>query len=386
MSIPYCPSCRAALPEKVESWICLESVDAETPEAQEDSDLGAIYTEGDDNDQIPYQDELHICNTFNKSGTSCSVCNKPQQRGLFELACPNPKCRMELPNIANCDSRTITVTGPSGSGKSHYIIALNYWWTQHLNRFRLVPVPAMGERVNKAFKNFTNQVLRKKRMLSATMEGGMISFSWHIKPMDGSRSGILFSLPDVGGGRLLSARFLLANRYYHYSSGVIFLIDADRMIQTDNPGAVTGSRDRNPADHFEVANAMITDFERRLDPVEVRNTPIAICVNKLDRLRYHDPRWDQIARDYTPFHDGYFDIHTCSERSDQIRNLLHADPDLSQALGLLEATFDHVMYFVIATIGSDTEEVKLMPLAVEDPFLYQLWHLNYITSNQVVSS
>lgn len=384
MSLPYCPNCRVDLPERIESWTCLECKPLDELHQSETTDLGGGDFGGSGGtDDIPYQSERPICETFNHSGEECIGCKQARKKGLFELACPS--CRMELPVISNCDPRTITVTGPSGSGKSHYIVALDYWWAQQLNRFRLVAVPAMGERIKRAFKSFSSQVVRQRRRLPATLAGKMISFSWQVKPTDGSRPGLLFTLPDVAGERLLSARALLANRYYHHTSGVIFLVDSDRMILTDNPDSVIGGTARDPADHFEVANAMITDMERRSQdaPEKVRNTPIAICVNKIDKLRIHDQRWDEIARDFTPVHDGCFDINCCSERSDRIRDLLYSDPDLAQALGLLEATFNHVMYFIIATIGSDTESIRLMPVAVEDPFLFHLWHLDYIPTNYV---
>lgn len=387
MPLTYCPNCRFDLPDVIECWNCLESVPIDEAAEHEDTDLGGGDFAGG-NEEIPYQSELTICRTFNKSGTVCSKCGKPQKKGHYEIACPNRNCRMELPRIANFDPRTVTVTGPSGSGKSHYIVALDYWWAQHLNRFRLVAVPAMGNRIRKAFKSFTSEVLRNKRRLGATLERKMISFSWHVKPTDGSRQGILFTLPDVSGERLMDSDALLANRYYHHTSGIIFLVDGDRIIQADNPSAVASGPERNPADHFEVANAMIIDLERRHQDnlAEVRNIPVAICVNKLDKLKVHDPRWDDIAHSYTPFHDGFFDIQNCAERSELIRNMLYTDPDLSPALGLLEASFDHIMFFIIATIGSDSEVVKLMPVAVEDPFLFHLWHLNYITSSTVVSA
>jgi hypothetical protein len=216
--------------------------------------------------------------------------------------------------------------------------------------------------------------------LNATLAKSSIAFSWQIKYRDNSGPSILFTLPDVSGERLLHRRSLIANRYYHHSSGMIFLLDADRLMQSDNPGIGTAP-DRDPVDHLEVVTAMIEDLEARLEPAFVKAMPIAICVNKLDKLRAYDNRWDQLARDFIPFHDGYFDFATCSLRSEQIRNLLYENQDLAQAVGQIEATFANVMYFMIATIGSDSENVKLMPIAVEDPFLYQLWHLGRVQAN-----
>ncbi len=381
MPLPYCPNCRHDLPEVIESWICLHSRETGQNVDGSADDLGGFqFTDDGSGDDSPFQSEDEICGKFNPGGDSCNTCGKPKRKGTAEVVCP--KCSMELPNVGETECRTMTVTGPSGAGKSHYIIALHTWWSQHLKDFELVAVPAMGSRLKKAFKQFQNHVLRNKKKLNATEGGKMISFSWNIKSKDGARPGILVTLPDVSGERLLTSRYLIANRHYHHAAGVIFLVDADRIIFSDNSGDDVGSTKRgDPADHFEVAEAMISDFERRLAPEVIRNTPIAICVNKLDKLRSYDARWEEIARNYTPTHDGYFDIQTCHARSEHIREVLFDDPDLSNALGLLEASFDNVMYFVMATIGSESETLKLMPVAVEDPFLYQLWHLNYVHAN-----
>jgi hypothetical protein len=389
MSLPYCPNCRHDLTADVPSWICLQIIDekpsrSSTVSAIKTADLGGAKFSGGESVDIPWIEEMGICGTYNETGTICHGCSKTREKAKFENACPH--CQMELPNITNFEPRTITVTGPSGSGKSHFIVALHMWWSQHLASFGLVAVPAMGERLKKAFKFFQRRVSRDREKLEATVAGRMISYTWHVKTRDASRPGILCTLPDVSGERLMDQRFLLANRYYHHSTGVIFLIDADRMIMSDNPDAYSGESQRDPGDHFEVANAMITDFERRLDPAEVRNTPIAVCVNKLDKLRAHDPRWENLARAHTPLHNGYFDCDTCYLRSGEIRELLYLDPDVAQALSLLETAFEHVMYFIIATIGTEGERIRMMPVAVEDPFLYHLWHLNYIEGNQIATA
>jgi len=381
MSLPYCPNCRFPFKSPPTGWICLQSL----PNGKlVDPNGGGIDAEATkffsgDSDEIPYHDEPDLCNAFTPEGTVCCnpKCGVEKEPGLYDTACPN--CLQPLPQIRDIDPRTITVTGPSGAGKTHYIVALAEWWKGHLPYYGLTAVPAMADGIHSAFRGFHRRITRKESVLGATPSGKTISFSWQILPSDPAKgNGLLMTLPDVSGERVLKPSFLKANRYYHFTSGVVFLLDGDRIIYDDDPTTIPDDDLRDPVDHYDVATAMVSDFESRLSFEEMAHIPIAVCVNKIDKLRKHDSRWEDLTGKYIPNHSGHFDEGTCAERSLAIREVLWSNPDTTPLITLLEGKFDNVMFFTIATLGSDREEVEFMPVAVEDPFLYLMWHLDLV--------
>jgi hypothetical protein len=323
-------------------------------------------------DEIPYQSDEELCYAYN-DGENCKSCGGKREKGRFEDACP--KCRMEIPRMrGDFSGRSFTVSGPSGAGKTHYLVAINEWARSHLGHYHLSMSPAMADRLRRGFDVLRNRVLKNKETVMNTPAQQNISFSWRISKANPNGTSMLLTLPDASGERLLNYHHLLANRYYHHTCGIILLIDAGRFTDSGDG--------RDPEDHVKLVHAMIEFLAEHLTPEEMKRLPIAVCVNKSDLLTDDaGGEWAKIAEepDYMPVHQNGFDHDVCNARSEAIRGLLWHNPNMPEVITSLEQEFEHLMYFLIATIGSaDEKELQFMPNSVEDPFLYLLWESSFV--------
>jgi|GEM_PF-5937249 len=384
LKIPYCPNCRCPITEKSVGWRCWKPKKTDDDGFADLSELnagkamepetGKFFDEEEEKDlELPYQNETSLCRHVNQwSEDTCGGCKEARSRGEFRYFCLYKGCESEIPDLRNVEAKTLTITGPSGAGKTTYTIALYEWWRENLADFGLTRIPAMAELLQKAFKRQRDQLIIKKQKLLPTPEKKMISYSWQLTGMvEGRSKGILVTLPDASGERLTKPEHLAGNRYYHSTSGIIFLLDADRM---DGDG-------RSSEEHMDVALTMVDDLRRRLGEEETAKIPLAVCVNKIDKLRTGtDPRWAEILRNYLPDHNRRFDVEKCVERSNAIWDILAGAGDVGNVVSLFEETFRNIMFFPVATLGSEVigEEIKWRPIGVEDPFLFLMFHLKFV--------
>lgn len=379
MALTYCPNCRQPFTGSPREWICL-APKSEVPSQLDvgvSDDIVSYFHQPDASaDEIPYQTDDKLCYAYNHADECIATgCTNRKADGLFQSACPNPKCRLELPILTGeISGHTFAVTGPSGAGKTSYLVAIEQWGTSHLRGYGLSMRAAMAERVKTGFNYLKQRILRHKQVAIATPKGYSISFSWIIKKLDGGKPGLLLSLPDASGEGLYNPHHLIGNRYYQHAKGIIILLDGERFLGIDG---------RDPEDHVNLVDAMVQDLNR-LYPSEQerRRLPIAVCVNKSDVLTKSDPGWEQLCGEgrFIPAHQGRFDHATCKLRSDGLQQILSTCPGMGQVMSILDAEFDNVMYFVIATLGSSkTEDLSYMPVSVEDPFLFLLWHHEYVS-------
>lgn len=381
MPLPYCPNCRSDIDETNLGWICWQTtkrpaaIAAPTPMGADKYQTGTVA-------EYRGEKEGVLCEQYNDPGTEqCVACHSPKRR--HELACPI--CRMEVPRVNDMAAHSITITGPSGAGKTHYIVALYEWWRIHLPALGPVVRPVMGRRLTQRFESLRRRVVERNSTLEHNAPGEIISFFWQIRASDDGRPGILFTLPDVAGERTLNRWALAENRHYHFSTGVIAILDGER-IAVAHQLAVKG-KVRDPNDHLELIEAMLADFDGRLTPQERATLPIAICINKVDVLIRLDPRWDDLMAQHEPRHEGYFDYWRCEERSRAIEALLLSKPRTKAIVDLVRRNFIHVMFFAMAAIGSEAEateggtgSIEFAPIAVGDPFLWLLWHLGIVAT------
>jgi hypothetical protein len=313
-----------------------------------------------------------LCNQFNdaqRMTCSSEACGGGPREAAFSCpACPN--CKIALPYHPNLYARTISVTGPRAAGKTHYIVALNAWWEQQLPRFDLLATKVMAKALEHVFDELSESICYKGGRAEAAVPGRVFSYAWQIARTGSALDpALLCTIPDVAGQDLLKLETLLANQHYRFASGIILLLDGDRLARAR--GLL--EHDRKPADHLKLIHAM-TSYLRRQRGEEARRLPIAVCVNKVDTLAALDPEWAQVIGDYIPDHDGRFDRTTCQARSDAIAELLRTYSETQGIYWSVTNFFDMVMFFPVATLGSEGSEApfRFNPLHVEDPFLWLL--------------
>lgn len=380
MSLPYCPNCRHEIGEDALGWICWNTFRARA-DAKDDIREQAMDAYGQETEYRGEREDV-LCGCYNPPGTdtcASAECGAPKSPGRFLQACPY--CRMDVPEIENCSTQTITISGPPGAGKTHYIIALHDWWERHLPRFGPMIEPAMGRRLRKRFSALRKLVIEQKTVVEANLPGEMISFSWRIPPSDDGQPGMLLTFPDGSGERQLDAEALHVNRHYHHTTGIILVLDGERIAVSQGIDYETA---RDPYQHTMLINAMLIDLNKRLTPAERSAIPIAVCINKVDILVSREERWKQVMNTFQPRHEGFFDHATCDQASDAIRELLLSYPDTATIVYKIERNFVNRMFFAMSTIGSEVRDglkgnsIVFLPQRVSDPFLWMLWFLRVI--------
>ena len=392
-ALPYCPNCRHPLLGIDLGWICWQRrSEQRTP--SDTSGLAHLQAGKVFQDQTTVQPQLYvqvediICDTFNPpAAPACRHSECGRERGpanTFRPACP--RCQMEIPRVENVRDSTITITGPAGAGKSHFIVALSDWWEMNLGFFNLTVEPAMGSRLRAEFDRQYEQVVNSGQKLPTSIPGHMVSFSWIIRPGAniGSFPGMLCTLPDVSGERLYDEKALESNRHYHYSKGIILILDGDRIAvaqQLVRAEALPQERRRSPRDQTLLIDAMIANL-RTLKPNDYVDIPIAVCVNKVDALSEMDQsgHWKNVMLLNTPTHveQGGFHLSACQARSGSIETLLLSHRQTAPIVHKLRSNFAQIMFFGIATIGSDADhggKIRYDPVSVEDPFLWLVQQL-----------
>jgi hypothetical protein len=388
MTLPYCPNCRHDLDEQALGWICwrISAGPVNVAPGAADSQAAAVHY-GKTKVEYRGQREPTLCEHYNSPEADVCMsreCGAPKVPGRFRPACSI--CEMELPSLTDLSSHAITIAGPASAGKTHYIVAVNEWWTNHLPALGPTVLPAMGRRLTERFETLRRRVIDQSSTLEATVAGEMISFSWQILPQGGTTQGLLLTLPDASGERMLDQWALAENRHFHFCSGIILILDGDRVAVAHQ---LPVQSKRDPSDHLKLINAMLLDLNSRLTPQERSGIPIAVCVNKVDMLSSRSEQWERLMATHNPDHDGYFDYRGCADRSAEIEALLLSKAGTKAIVHLLKNNFMHVMFFAMATIGSSPAvdggeggTIVFAPFAVGDPFLWLLWQLGIVEMEQ----
>ena len=399
MRLPYCPNCREPLPQDPLPWLCQRPIRKEhaTQHSKAEQDKLRLLNPakaGVSDSYLMVEDDL--CDYLNEGGsqTCAGRCKQPRIPGYFLEMCPNPSCGQDLPDLPeglDVEPGTVTISGVSGAGKTTYIVALREWWSAYLPDLRLTPMSVMGRKVEQIFQSFRHTLLEDRKRLAGTAKGGLISFSWLFMPsFDQDGKSLLLTLPDVSGERLGDAAGLRRNRHYDNSRGIILLLDGDRIavahgladpvsIRAESNADGSTPSPRRHQDHMDVINAMVVDLVRRCGKTQMANIKLAVCVNKIDKLCELDERWMHLAAHHQPDHSQGFDFYACEARSNVIRTILSSHPETRGICSTLYNNFgDNVMYFAIATLGSDMEPIEWSPYAVGDPFLWILYQAGII--------
>lgn len=382
----FCPTCVRYVPETELAWICLRPLRSAAGKAARLVEPGGAVRKADRAAEKLYGKEAaagylgephrSLCRHRNEPGAT--VCASDRCAGPRDpkLSCGlhlTEECETELTHM-DAPARTFSIAGPPGTGKTHYVLGLRKWWVLNLDRFGLTASDYMSRDSQGLFDLYWKTVVEEQQKLDTTVPGQTGCFSWLIRKLrDPKDPGIICSVPDVSGEDLHTVEKLRESQYFTHTSGIIFLVDGDRLAR------FRGLKEYHydPMDHVTQLRTMIAWFDKAHSDPNWRKFPIAVCVNKVDSLAKLDSRWDEVIQNNIPHHNQTFDFRASEARSDAIRTLLlqHAD---SRAIVEHVKTFEHFMYFAIATIGSGEEKFTFRPMNVEDPFLWISWHMGII--------
>jgi hypothetical protein len=404
-----CPYCLFPIDEGSRSWRCRRPPplsDAPPTAPVPAAGAGETAAPPPDADASEPLNNSYCDTLYRDSRGPCPRCGSSNPR---VPVCP--RCNAILPGgWHDRQSLSVGVLGESGSGKTHYIVALHSWWEAHLNRFSMSFLPEMPFVFERQFEEIRHQVI-SGRVLEPT-DDKAYAFLWDIRQSTRSffDRPFYFYYHDTAGENLADLdRTRPKSGYILAANMLLFLVDGERLraveakLHPERPTAEVGA-DPGPApmDAFRDAPGTMGDTgtrgqdatrglwsvikflreqtnagNKRLD---VR---IAVCLNKSDEVGRAFPGYrDAITK--RPRHDAYFDLATCQHLSDVVEHYLREELKQGNLVELIRAHFSDHLFFPTATLGSGPSESGSMeyghwsPLGVEDPFLWILWKQGHI--------
>ena len=179
------------------------------------------------------------------------------------------------------------------------------------------------------------------------------------------------------------------------AEGILFLVDPLQLStirrklilnQDDNGGDFTSQ-------YQESRDVVITLAEHFIGSQEDGKTsiPTAVVITKSDMLtslaeeegEYIKPN-SNVFENY--IHKGYFNLNEYENINGEVQRFLEkVDLAFKDAV---EVHFKNVSYFAVSSLGQNPVEGKLekviQPMRIDEPFLWLLYKLGYISSNEGV--
>lgn len=313
-----------------------------------------------------------------------------------------PYCHNEFPNyFGEVDNLTIAVIGAKETGKSHYIAVLKKMLEENVGpAFSFTITAANDKTIQRYNSDFKKPIFEDKTIIlstkSAAVEHGVrepLIYSIVFYENKGGRKirkkMITFSFFDTAGEDLNSEDVMsVVNKYIYNANGIICLLD---------PLQLKGVRDLVPEGTvLPEINTEIDDIIARVSNL-IRNAksvkgtglrssidiPIAITFSKVDVLRKILPPSSQLHNLSPHCIDEVFNISDMENVSSEMEALIAKWSGVN-LLTQVSSNFKDYKYFGVSALGcnpADSNQTinQVIPIRLEDPFLWILWKNKLIT-------
>lgn len=330
-------------------------------------------------------------------GVRCDSC------GVRSTTRVCPYCHQDLgPELGQIkDQKIIAIIGGRATGKTNYIAALiNRMQTEVAARFGTA-VNMIGEDTRQRWRNdFYTPLFIRKEVLGGTQSAAVdpsvrAPLMFRFKFADGSRLRVLnISFFDAAGEDLHTLSTMsVYNRYICHADGIIFLLDPlqiptvreELTLGNHLPAASLPVEDVHAYPEYIVENLrMLFEQELRLAPQQKVKVHIAFALSKVDALM---PLLDSGSALKRPSrHPGWLDLRDVAWVNTEIENYLVSWIHDAFMNGIRH-NFASYTFFGVSAFGDqpDASNLRLRgtisPLRVEDPFLWILYKLGFIQSN-----
>ncbi len=334
---------------------------------------------------------------------NCAHCEKPTDYRLC------PRCHAHLPDsVVTLDMGHVAIFGPQSVGKTTFVTVLLHELDNHVGPeegFILDPLTEeIRERYDREYHETTyggsqfgigeeigGEVYRRSHSATAPIEANrsilqplVYKITNHGKR--GSSQTSLLSFFDTAGEDWDKNIDLLRAeaRYLKLAKGLLFLVDPLRIraVAWDGRIRLTEKESRVPAaDYLSDVRKLSTFFPRT--PVE---TPLAICLNKLDRwggLMEPGSRLYDLARSVVP---GRPDKNLDRQVHEEVQRALRGWGAAS-FLEHVAVTFPNHQFFACSALGDaaqehdDQAQPLPTPLLIDRPVLWLLRQQGVLTAD-----
>jgi hypothetical protein len=327
----------------------------------------------------------------------CPNCGKPTGVRLC------PRCHSQLPDSAiTLEPGHIAIFGPQSVGKTTYVTVLIHELDHRVGPERGFVLDPLTDEIRERYEREYHEVsyggsqfgigeelggdsYRHSHSATPSIETNRgilqpLVYRLSAKPVRGRRHGkdALLSFFDTAGEDWEMNIALLRSeaRYLSEAKGLLFLVDPLRIrVVAQDPRIQLTEKERRvpPADYLSDARKLTTFF-RRL-PV---STPLAICLNKLDR-------WGRLLEPGTRLHEWACGVPDPNQPDPALDQAMHDEVQTSLrrwgAAGFLEyiaLNFPIHRFFACSSLGDAAQPREDLPQPLPTPLLVErpvLWLL-----------
>lgn len=314
---------------------------------------------------------------------SCPGCGNTSR----DRICPH--CHNLLPNYyGETDNFMLAVIGAKETGKSHYIAVLIDYLVNVLTESFMFSASAANDETSRRYKeDFRKSIFDEHVIIPATKAASVDRsvkepLIYELKFHDSKtnlKKTVTIAFFDTAGEDLNAEDTMsVVNRYIYNASGIIMLLDPLQLKGVrDSLSTETALPEVNTEIETIISRTVrLIRKAKGMKPKAKIDIPLAVAFTKIDAIMPLLPPGSIIRNQGSHYNLGMFDVMDCNNVSDEMEALINqwAGHDF---LSQVASDFETYSYFGLTALGCNPQKTKVIekviPLRVEDPFLWLLW-------------
>lgn len=302
-----------------------------------------------------------------------------------------PYCHNDIPiTSGRGSSKIISVVGASQAGKSIYMTTLLYVLERYTGERIGASLIAGSSAYNDEIRENQEKIFEKNIMLDPTPKQHIEPLIENLKFKDDSIPPITLIFYDIPGEGMTDKGYIEKHgEHIKNSDGIIFLVDPLQMRTLRKKINLANREEQGDftEKYQEPKDIVVYLFENFISKQsrEKTNIPTAVVVTKSDMLRnLNDEEYisknSNIFRNYE--HGKFFNLNEFENIDGEVRKFLEKVD--SPFKGAMDTYFGITGYFAVSSLGSNPKNLQIdtstsvSPLRVDEPFLWLLYHMNYL--------
>lgn len=305
-----------------------------------------------------------------------------------------PSCHNMLPYYyGDTDNYIFAVIGAKETGKSHYIAVLIDYIMNVLTESFMFSISAANDETSRRYKeDFRNKIFEQHRTILATQSGSVnrnvrepliYELRFHDDKTRLTKT-VTIVFFDTAGEDLNSEDMMnVVNRYIYNASGIIMLLDPLQLkgVRASLPEGTPLPEVNTEIETIIARVGRLIGKAKGLRDKDKIDIPLAVAFAKTDAIMPLLSPGSLIKQQGAHYSLGKFDAIDCRNVNDEIEALINQWAG-NAFLSDVANKFSKYNYFGLSALGCNPHATgvidKVIPLRVEDPFLWLLWQQGLI--------
>lgn len=310
-----------------------------------------------------------------------------------------PYCHNDLTHSAGrAPSNIIAIIGASQVGKSVYMASLIHTLeTVTAHNFEAACLPISSETSRRFRLQYIDPLFSQNSLIESTQkERKQEPFIYQFKFKDTSKAPLSLVFFDVAGEGMVEEDYLeLYANHIKNAEGILFLVDPLQLSTIRSKILLSSEGEGDFTSQYQESRDVVVTLGEHFIGREAdgrTSIPTAVVVTKSDMLEYLAKEEGEYMKPNSNIfqnyiHKGYFNLNEYENINGEVKRFIE-QVDLA-FLDAIEVHFKNVGYFAVSSLGQNPVEGKLegviQPMRVDEPFLWLLYKLGYISSHEKVN-